>query len=782
MKQIFAAAATLLLILGAHAQNPGVRLLENSYDHLVVSVVTPEVQVGETSFLGEKYSMIRLGDYPMSAQVGYPALPMEGTLIEMPVCSGAQVRVTDAEYDTIRSFVPSLVMPAQPSRSKSDTSVPELRIHRETYNRDSFFGFDLAQVEYCGIARDRVLGRLVISPVQYNPHTGDIVVCRKATLEVVFENSDEQATRQLRQRYHSNAFNIGAPTLNHYAVKTSDDHPIRMVVVSDESFRSSLADYIAWKRQKGFRVDVVYTSDPEVGRTNTSIAAYLKGLYESATPKDPAPEFLLLVGDVAQIPACDDQHPAQSWWMEEHHPTDLYYATWSDGDDLPDCYYGRFSATNVSELTPQIEKTLMYEQYTFPDPSFLNRGILIAGEDEGDPTDYGYNYADPTMDYIARYYVNGLNGFSSVQYYKNNPSNPHTPNALGVTVSGNQSSTDVRTKINDGAGWINYSAHGEEIKWYKPTLTVSNVNSMTNTKKFGVMIGNCCLTNKFDYNATKPCLGEALLRKDGYCGAVGYIGGSNYTYWSEDVYWAVGVRNSISSNSEFTYMANKKGVYDRMFHLNGEDPSEWVTSLGGIIYAGNTSVQNSNSTLKAYYWEVYHLMGDPSVQPWLGTPSDMRYELFGTFNAQDASFRVETVPFCYAAVTRADTVVCAAFADSQGNVSLTIPDAEAGEYTLVLSCMGYKTVFHPIVVHSADIAQSQAEVVKIYPNPAQDYVNVSAPTLRSVAIFDAAGKVVKEVAAGSDRCGISLANVPQGVYFMKVVTDRDIFVKKFVKR
>ena len=95
-------------------------------------------------------------------------------------------------------------------------------------------------------------------------------------------------------------------------------------------------------------VDLVYTDDPNVGTTTTSIKNYLKGLYDNATESAPAPTFLLLVGDVAQIPAFNG--------TTDNHVTDLYYASWTTGDNIPDCYYGRFSATNASQLAPQIEK------------------------------------------------------------------------------------------------------------------------------------------------------------------------------------------------------------------------------------------------------------------------------------------------------------------------------------------------------------------------------------------------------------------------------------------
>ena len=56
------------------------------------------------------------------------------------------------------------------------------------------------------------------------------------------------------------------------------------------------------------------------------------------------------MGDHGQVPAFSSTE-------QNSHVTDLYYACWTSGDNIPDCYYGRFSAQNASQLAPQITKT-----------------------------------------------------------------------------------------------------------------------------------------------------------------------------------------------------------------------------------------------------------------------------------------------------------------------------------------------------------------------------------------------------------------------------------------
>lgn len=688
------------------AQRYDCRIVDDNWQSIRVAFDIPQPQINSVNYNGSEFSSVTIDGFIPSSEDGAPCLPIFSRLIEVPQCDGFEVRVSETEYDTI-SLSGNIIMPVQPSRSKSDTAKHPLVIDKKIYASDLFYGLSTAVVEKVGIARDRHLARFQFSPVRYNPMTGKLIVCRHAVVTVIYRNADESASMELFRRYYSPHFASGALVMNSlYPKSVSTAAPIRYLIVAHSSFNGQLNGFVEWKRRKGFITDIVYTGSTGVGTTTTSIAAYIKSQYTNATAANPAPTYLLIVGDHEQIPAFTGTTDAD-------HITDLYYISWTSGDNIPDCYCGRFSAQDIAQLTPQIQKTLMYEQYTFADPSFLDRAVLIAGVDGGSSGDYGYTHADPAMDYAATHYVNSTNGFTQVMYYKNNTS--IQPTAPGVSIASNSTSSSViRGYYNQGAGWINYSAHGSATSWGNPSLTTTNVSSMTNSQKFGLMIGNCCLTNKFQVTS---CLGEALLRKNNYCGAVGYIGGSNSTYWNEDFYWAVGLRSGIGATMSMAYNSTQLGAYDRLCHTHNEAYSQWAMSQASVMFVGNMAVQSSSSSRKLYYWEIYHLMGDPSVMPYLTQAPMMTVSTPTIITLGTSSIGIVAAPYAYIALTEANnhTLVVATYADANGNATLNLPTSlSVGSYELAASAQQYQTSFTPISVIQP--SGKYPTVLKITPN------------------------------------------------------------------
>lgn len=757
-----------LCLLPVEAQ----QVIENNFDCLKVHYATPDVK---TIPVRDGYSLLQMEGYSQGGVHGRPSLPVQNNLIAVPFCDGMEVKVENAVFDTI-AIEGLKVLPLQPSLPKSDRKEHPLFVDDDAYAADVFWGQSLASVQNLGVGRDRNYATLSFSPVSVNPVSGQMVVCRSADVTVSYRNADVATTMEHLQRYHSPAFGLGS-TLNTMpgAKSVSNSAPLRMVIVVGQGLQChAIQEFAEWKRTQGMLVDILVPSSYNtLAITNT-----LKSMYTNASESSPAPTYVLLVGDVAQMPVYSTKIANSFFWqmqLSKDHATDLYYATWSSGDNLPDCYLGRFSASDTATLRNIVAKTLYYEQYRFFDDSYLAKAALVAGEDQGSTGDNAYRCADPTMDYIAYYYVNAANGFNTVRYYKNNTS--FYPS--GVTVTGSSQSTSSATALKSyysvGAGWINYSAHGDSNMWYKPQFTVSDVSRMSNVNMPSVMIGNCCLTNRF--NAT-TCFGEALLRKNNNAGAVIYIGATNSTFWDQDFYWSVGLRDNISNTMSPSYIAAKMGTYDRLFHTHGEALSDYAVTAGKMLYFGNMSVQNAptassnwygtTAEMKQYYWEIYELMGDPSLMPWLGRAEVLNLVL----SSDGASLRVAAVPGAYVALIANDglQLQAAGFAGSDGLAWLPVPSVGLENCFVSVSAQGYRPVQKACTPDNLAVDGMGLHDVGISPNPASDHAVVSAVGLQHVALIDMTGRTLQTLPASGDRCRLDLSGVPAGLYLLRLVT------------
>ncbi len=583
-------------------------------------------------------------NYVGTKEYGAPELPVLSKLVEIPIDAEIAIIVksyTEEIIDLGTRGINNMVFPAQPSLSKSQE--PEdvsFYFNSDVYSTDEFIDNPIAVIDKLGTMRGVQLGRLRIHPVQYNPVRNQLRILNDLEIEVEFYNADYNQTKSQKHKYYSPIFNQNFANVINFNNTASKEliqvAPLKYVIVADPMFQVVLQPFVAWKTKKGFNVVEAYTNDPAVGNTTTTIKAFLQNEYTSATAQDPAPSFILFVGDVAQIPAFSGTTGG--------HVTDLYYCEYDGaGDIYPEVYYGRFSATNNEELQAQIDKTLEYEQFLMPNTSFLAEVVMVAGVDASMASTYG----NGQINYGTDNYFNLAHGITSHTY---------------LYPASGSSAAQIIADISAGVSFANYTAHCSAAGWADPSFTTSNVPSLNNAHEYPLMIGNCCSSVEFQQN---ECFGEAVLRAEEK-GALGYIGGSNSTYWNEDFWWGVG-NGSISANP--TYAATSLGAYDGLFHDNGEAISNWYVTNGQIVQCGNLAVTTANGA-EDYYWEIYHLMGDPSVTTYLGIPAPITCSHYAAIPVGTANITVTTEVHAYVAISKDGVLLDAGIADATGIVVL----------------------------------------------------------------------------------------------------------------
>ena len=599
------------------------------------------------------------GTYP-SGEMGTPELPAFHELIAVPF--GAEPIVTITNYSTtdykLADYGIHTIVPHQPSVRK-DQNMDELEFVYDaaSYQMRGLATSPAASIEVQGTMRGVQVGSLLVNPVSYDAVSNTLRVFNDIEVSVDFVGADLVTTEQMLVNTYSPYFDIVYKQFFNYR-QINDvytDHPdlmaypVHMIVIAPENYLSTLQPWTDWKVQKGFDVNVYTTA--QAGSNYNAIRTFVQNLYNTGVSNGATPTFLILVGDVAQVP--------NTTGNQSQKVTDLYYGS-VDNDDFPDMFYSRMSAENTNQLTAIINKVLQYEQYTMPDPSYLNNVTLIAGWD----SNWNPRVGQPTINYATTYYYNAAHGFNEVHAHLNQSQYNGCYNALST-----------------GIGFVNYTAHGDNTYWHEPRFAVNNVNQLTNTDKYFLAMGNCCLAANFGYS--QPCLGEAMIRAENK-GAFSYIGSCPSSYWYEDYYFAVGATNTFSQTPNINNTAT--GCYDGIWM---DDTYNTVSSM---IFLGNLAVcyahagNYSSSVSDKYYWQSYHVLGDGSIMPYRVNPTANSVSHMPTFPMNVATFAVTAEPGSYVGISKDNVLLGAALVPASGSVSVNVtPVTTTGNVRIVVT-------------------------------------------------------------------------------------------------
>jgi len=604
------------------------------------------------------FTQLFIDGYGQSSSIGDPDLPAYRKLIEVPAGAEFDIILNSQQYKEYKLSefdVQNPIIPVQASVSKAITDPDQIPFifNESTYQLNKWLGEPLVQVTHVGIMRDAHIATIVLSPIQYNPVSKSIRVYENIDVTVIFKNADLTSTLQQKTKFYSPYFgklydqfinyNPPADSLILYS-------PVTYVIVSPPIFKSTLKPFIHWKIQKGFKVIEAYTDDPAVGTTAASIKNYLHDLYDNPPEGYNPQSFVLIVGDVAQIPPSSNSGQA----------TDLRYCEYT-GDNIPEAFYGRFSAINTTQLQSYIDKTVEYEKYLFPDDTFLGECVMVSGYD---PNGNGLTYGNGQINYGTENYFDTLHNLLSHTYLQPEP-------------GGGNYSQNIRNNVSNGVCYANYTAHGGVDGWSDPSFNNSQIAALQNAHKYPLMVGNCCLTSSF--NST--CFAEEVTRAINK-GAIGYIGASNNSLWSEDYWWGVGFK-SLSTHP--SYMPLHLGAYDVTFHDKGQPLEKWFVTQGQMVVGGNMAVQESGSSNKQYYWEIYNLMGDPSLSIYFSIPPALTASYPDHIAQTETSLTVTSEPWSYVALSVNDSILLdAKLVDSTGTTTLMFGSIPASDQVRIV--------------------------------------------------------------------------------------------------
>ena len=446
--------------------------------------------------------------------------------------------------------------------------------------------------------------------------------------------------------------------------------PAKMLIITHESLLIEMQTFTDWKNQKGIETDVVTTED--IGSTNAQIKAYIQNIYD--TSEEP-PDYILLTGDM------DDLYEIPSYYIVstggESNVTDHPYVLLEGEDYFPEMIIGRFSFDTLNELRTIIYKTLFYEKEPFMDSThWFENATLVAGN-------YSSSPPMPTTPVKATKWLHD----KLVDYgYQNIDEFYYWPPYYNVYPGTSQ----ITASINEGVGIISYRGWGDANGWHYPQYHLEAFDDLTNGKMLPVMTSIVCNTGDFANSSVDPCFGEAWIRNgspSNPSGGVVFVGPSDLhtsTKYNNSIF--SGLWYGILDEDDLTFgssiLRGKYELYDN-FPLNREP--------GGDV---------------EFYFNVYNILGDPSLSIWTTVPQDISCTIPAEVNVGTNFLELDLAGLDGAIVTAIkDEEFSYTTVVENGSALLYLESLTAGEILITIT----KPNYHPLQ-QTIDVVQANVDL------------------------------------------------------------------------
>jgi len=650
-----------MLFSAAVESDKPLKVLSQNSRQIRLSFTSPDLEL--KNYDGN-FKRLEMAGCEFTAQSGYPELPMFNAWIAIPPQGDFTITVNHTQPSIRSNVTPKPVYATEEHERASN------------YNRAAYASstaYPARRYEYSQpqIMRDFRVVQISLFPVQYNAATGELEIVSDFDIQIDISNNPGVNELPAYTSYSSAFTKIYESMIinfDYYRDVLSAPPGARILLIygnnTDNVFQTKLAEFVAWKRQKGFEVNFVSTSQTG-GSSNTAIKNYIQTQYNNASTR---PDFIILLGDTAgsyTIPAFVEN--MSSYAGEGDYP----YTHLAGNDLLGDAFIGRLSAENISQLDVLFAKIYAVEKninLSGTSASWLNRILLV-----GDPTSSGIS---------TRY----INKFIKELSRKVNPSYSY----LETYDTGFANA--INSGINQGVGFFNYRGFINMSNW-DPSSSMVN-----GTKLSHATILTCGTGDYMGDTATS----EALMRWGTAASPAGSV-------------TAIG----MSTTGTHTMFNNclVAGIYDGLFTYNMRTMGEAL--LNGRLYIkqvyGSTLDNQAN-----YFAHWCNLMGDPTVETFVGIPGEFTMlapdslalgsNLVDVNIINNLGLPVEGA--CVTAYSSSLTaVVGRAFTDAEGNASVTISGGMIHNLLLTVSKHDYKPLQHNLPVDNFGSIVFQSQII-----------------------------------------------------------------------
>ncbi len=177
---------------------PGVHIVRSDEQGLVLDVYAPFYAIEMQTPAAINYQQLTVTGFEATTEPGKPQLPQWTALLGVPAEARVEIHILSDESELLAgkfnlSPSPSPAPLTDDLRSGTTRVQPDARV----YASDGLYPVRVAEVTEDAWLREQRVVRVVVSPFQYNPVTGELVWHRHLQIEVHFDRSSNSSIARL---------------------------------------------------------------------------------------------------------------------------------------------------------------------------------------------------------------------------------------------------------------------------------------------------------------------------------------------------------------------------------------------------------------------------------------------------------------------------------------------------------------------------------------------------------------------------------------------------------
>ncbi len=652
---LFIALFTGTLIAGTD----GFRVLSYGDDFTDIEFTLPDFEVYTVEHEGITYHRFYHPEHGLIMEEGLPELLSFSFLLSVPATGTVDVEEPMIEELQVNEDI--MIFPSQ----GFDLEIDEKRgflIDKEFYQQDVNYPEKRTMISSPAIMRDMRMVSINVNPFIYNPANQELEIVSRMTLRVNY-NTGEVGENELSRpdRPKSRTFERlqRSSVLNYEQFRnpgTRNDYQQRSMIVvhidtANNEYNHALGRYVNWKRDKGFKVDVISTADHS---TNNAIKNYVQNAYDEW---DNPPEYLVLIGQKGgTFGAPIWTVPHNDAYIAGNCDTDHPYSLLEGDDYLADILVGRISISSATQLATFWHKLENYEKQPYMQETDWYEQIVLVGDRR-----VGFNNT-------------GISGFFTTRYLRETLER-YNENYNFTEIYDEPFRQQMQDGITNGTTFFSFRGMETMAGWSSPQpgdvnngYKLPNINVITcRTMNFtgGWRVGN--LFRMGTPNEPR--------------GAISALGMS----WITDTAF----NNNLTG-----------ALYRGLFVHNMRTMTE------AKVYAKLEHYRafwNSHQWRAKHYFEMLNYKGDPSMDVWKGIPQEMNVDYPEELPPGSNSIRIAVtdendqpledvwVTIRQGTVIGEEDIFVTGYTDNNGFITHFFGDNTEGNVTLTVS----KPDYHP---------------------------------------------------------------------------------------